>query len=144
MRLNGWQRLWIVSLVLWTLVVEALAYSTWPTSDSIRPDDVYARMPRSTKWVLRDAGEPDPLVPKEGPIIDVDSHRVRFLSGVPDHKMTTTVNAYSAALREALRAKRYRDAKKWFAVWAVPPVALDLAGWAVGWVRSGFSAGQGP
>jgi hypothetical protein len=118
MRLNTWQRLWIVSLVMWTLVIQALAYSAWPTTRSVQPDEIYARMPRSTKWVLRDAGEPDPLVPKEGPIIDVESHRVRFLAGVPNDNVTTAVNAYSAALREALLAKRFRDAQKWFAVWA--------------------------
>jgi len=139
MRLNGWRRPWIVSFVMWTLAVQALAYATWPTTDSILPDEVYARMPRSTKWGLRDAGEPDPLVPKEGPIIDIETHRVRFLGGVSDDKMTTTVNAYSAALREALRAKRFRDAQQWFAVWAVPAVTLYLAGWAVGWVRRGFN-----
>jgi hypothetical protein len=53
---------------------------------------------------------------------------VPFFAGVPDDKMTTTVNAYSAALREALRAKRSRDAQKWFAIWAVPAVALYMAG----------------
>jgi hypothetical protein len=142
MRLNAWQRLWIVSLVVWTLVVEALAYSSWPMTDSVQPDEVYARMPRSTKWVLRDGGEPDPLVPKEGRIIDIETHRVRFLAGVPDDKMTTTVNAYSAALREVLRAKRYRDARTWVAIWAVPAVVLYLAGWAVGRVRRGFTASQ--
>ena len=142
MQLNRWQRLWIVSLVVWTLVVEALAYSAWPTTESVQPDEVYVHMPRSTKWALSDAGEPDTFGPQEGPIIDIESHSVRFLAGVPDDKMTTTMNAYSAALHEALRAKRLRDAQRWFAVWAVPAVALYIVGWAVGWVRRGFTPVQ--
>jgi hypothetical protein len=139
MRLNGSQRLWIVSLVVWTLAVEALAYSAWPTMESVQPEEVHARMPRSTKWVLRDAGEPNPFGPQESPIMDIEGHSVRFLAGVPDDKVTTTMNAYSAALHEALHAKRLRHAQQWFAVWAVPAVALYIAGWAGGWVRRGFT-----
>jgi hypothetical protein len=145
-RLNGWHRLWIVTVAVWTLLVAGLAYSTWPTAESVEPDDVYGRMPRSTKWILRDAGEPlfrpgrDIRPPSDSIIIDIDGHSVAFLAGAPDDSVTTTVNAYSAALHDVVRAKRVRYAQELFTWWAAAAVALYIAGWTVGWVRRGFTS----
>ena len=148
LRLNGWQRLWAVVVVLGGLSLAVLAYATWPTTESVEPDEVYVRMPRSTTWVLRDAGEPlfrptqDVRPTRDSTIVDIEGHSVPFLAGAPEDQVTSTVNAYSAALREALRAKRLQYAQERFAWWAVPAVALYMAGWGVGWVRRGFTAGQ--
>jgi hypothetical protein len=148
MRLNGWHRLWLVAVALWALLIAALAYARWPTAASVEPDDVYARMPRSTKWILRDAGEPlfrptrDIRPPSDSIIIDIDGHSVAFLAGAPDDTVTTTVNAYSAALRETMHANRVRYAQELFAWWAAFAIALYLAGWIVAWVRRGFTSVQ--
>jgi hypothetical protein len=44
MKLNGWQRLWVVAAVLWVLPVALFTYAWWPTAASISKDDVYYRM----------------------------------------------------------------------------------------------------
>jgi hypothetical protein len=147
MRLNGWHRLWLVTVAMWALLIAGLAYSTWPTAASVEPDVVYARMPRSTKWILRDAGEPlfrperDIRPPSDSIIMDIEGHRVAFLAGVPDDSVATTMNAYSAALRDVVHAKRVRYAQELSALWAAPAIALYMAGWTVAWVRRGFRSG---
>src|SRR5688572_9113673 len=67
----------------------------YATTGDVRPKEVYDQMARSTKWVLRDAGEPNfisanPEATKnqEGTIVNIDGHQVRFLAGVPEDKMT--------------------------------------------------------
>jgi hypothetical protein len=145
-RLHGWHRLWIVTVAVWTLVIAALADARWPTAASIEPEDVYGWMPRSTRWIPRDAGEPlfrpgrDIRLPSDTIVMDIEGHRVPFLAGAPDNSVTTTVNAYSAALHEVLRARRVRYAKGLFALWVAPAIALYLAGWIVAWVRRGFTS----
>jgi hypothetical protein len=44
MRLNGWQRLWVLATVLWLLTVILFNYASWPTTASISKGDVYFRM----------------------------------------------------------------------------------------------------
>ena len=45
MRLNGWQRLWIVIAVPWAICVGLLGYVNWPTADQVEMNAVHARMP---------------------------------------------------------------------------------------------------
>src|SRR5260370_20675983 len=44
MKLNGWQRLWVVITVLWLLGVALFVYRDWPTAASIPKGDVYLRL----------------------------------------------------------------------------------------------------
>jgi hypothetical protein len=41
MRLNGWQRLWVVAAVLWLLPVAFFTYELWPITSSVHKGDVY-------------------------------------------------------------------------------------------------------
>ena len=44
MKLNGWQRLWVVVAAVWMLPVLVFSYQLWPTTHDIPKADVYARM----------------------------------------------------------------------------------------------------
>jgi hypothetical protein len=44
MRLNGWQRLWVLAAVLWLLPVILFSFAGWPTTAGISKADVYYRM----------------------------------------------------------------------------------------------------
>ncbi len=44
MKLNGWQRLWVLLAVLWLLPVAFIAYELWPTAAFVSKGDVYARL----------------------------------------------------------------------------------------------------
>jgi hypothetical protein len=42
--MNGWQRLWVVIAVMWTLVVAAFAAALWPTSTSISRGEILLQL----------------------------------------------------------------------------------------------------
>jgi hypothetical protein len=44
MKLNGWQRLWILLAALWLLPVAFFTYELWPTAAFISKGDVYAHL----------------------------------------------------------------------------------------------------
>jgi hypothetical protein len=44
MKMNGWQRLWVVAAVLWLLLVGVFTYELWPTAGSVQKGDVYDKM----------------------------------------------------------------------------------------------------
>ncbi len=44
MKLNGWQRLWVVVAVVWILPVLAMSYELWPPTADVTNAEVYARM----------------------------------------------------------------------------------------------------
>jgi hypothetical protein len=44
MKLNGWQRLWVLLSVLWLLPVAFIAYELWPRAANLSKTDVYMQM----------------------------------------------------------------------------------------------------
>jgi hypothetical protein len=44
MKMNGWQRLWVVVAILWILPVLVFSYELWPTTADILKGDVYMKM----------------------------------------------------------------------------------------------------
>jgi hypothetical protein len=44
MRLNGWQRLWVVLATLWLLPVLVFTYELWPTTADVSKGDIYMEM----------------------------------------------------------------------------------------------------
>src|SRR5579864_8128677 len=44
MRLNGWQRLWVVAAGLWMLAVLVAVWSTWPTTAGLSESEIQARL----------------------------------------------------------------------------------------------------
>ncbi len=53
MKFNGWQRLWFVILILWTICFSIMSYMRWPTVASVSNDEVYRRMHPANLNVLR-------------------------------------------------------------------------------------------
>lgn len=44
MGLNGWQRLWVVVVVMWLLPVIVFSYELWPTTANVFKNEVYAQL----------------------------------------------------------------------------------------------------
>jgi hypothetical protein len=194
MKLNGWQRLWVVVAVAWILPVLILSYELWPTTANISKGDVYTRMkpddghrltdyydvvatqlgwtnmvtPRiaelqqdkgflaaSTKDQKAYLSHIDPDFAKAssldqnaylghitgitGPTVDIDGHTVQFIRDIPQEDMNQTARAYHAALRQILTRKRTALVGEEFALWMLPTISLYALGWAIRWVRRGFS-----
>jgi len=160
-RLNGWQRLWTVVVVIWLLLVLAFGYLLWPTAMSVPKSDVYVSIPPASGRGLIDyydilapkqGGQSEPLVgadvtdwfakyatENQGPTVHIDGHILQFRKGVSENTMSQLSGDYYGALHRILTVKRSKFVGAVFVSWILPVIVLYLLGWAIAWVRSGFA-----
>ena len=162
-RVNGWQRLWVLTIGLWALVVAFFAWGLWPragtvsTAGSVSTGEVIARMDQeelamlSTAALARTFG--GRLLDEDGRVlpdvdiemVDIGGHNVWFASDLSSSDRDHFAGRFSDALtnildskRRALAPRRRAVATQALAWWAIPALAVYALGWAVGWVRRGF------
>jgi hypothetical protein len=130
MWLNGWQRLWVVLLAIWTLPVLVMGYVAWPSEAHLSHRDVYLQMnPGAGQWLVdyseaiagEFGGKPIPVpigadvtqliqprsVPN-GPRVAVSRHDLQFFGGVSEDDMTRTAQENYDALQSLLRIRLSR------------------------------------
>src|SRR5713101_3981719 len=137
-QLNGWQRLWVVIVIVWACVVPMVGYTLWPVSGAVANTAVYGRMnPANVEHLFGEGLPIEDARPLEAepawPILKVDGHVLRFLGRVSESDKSRTARDYQTALRHVLALKRAVFAGEAFAWWAVPSASLYLVGWAVAW-----------
>jgi hypothetical protein len=141
-RLNGWQRLWVLITVLWMIAVVSVSYLLWPVAGSIQNSDVYAQLKPEDSQRLYDRwakyAVPPDFIPDPGKTVDIGGHTVQFAQGLSENDMNKTAAAYYAALQHILLVRRVEFGGEAIAAWSIPVAALYAIGWAVGWVRRGF------
>jgi hypothetical protein len=54
MRLNGWERLWVVIAVLWMFPIALFTYGLWPTTANVSKHEVYMRIKPNVALRLAD------------------------------------------------------------------------------------------
>jgi hypothetical protein len=152
MRLNGWQRLWVVLSVLWALAVTGLVSAGWETRAAVQHR--WAEALRDQRWMLDRAS--------------VRTHRhLQFYDALTDTAVIRLVEETAAkvapereddpqaarefvdgvaALREVMHRElaeigRRNRTRFGFAVGTVLvlPCLLYAAGATVAWIRHGFS-----
>jgi len=158
-RLNGWQRLWIVLSILYLIPVVGLAIVFWPMPETTwHRDEFIAQMPAelrqkvvgayASKWkreeVLKskkasppypDGFIPDPIEFPNGALIDTHA-------AVMQKDMERVAAAYWAVVESNTRNARREMAWQMALVWAIPCFTLYAVGWAAAWVRRGFRSGH--
>jgi hypothetical protein len=68
MKLNGWQRLWVVLVVIWLLPVMVFSYELWPTTADVPKAEVFAQLKpddRDRLAPLAPVGKLTPYTPPE-------------------------------------------------------------------------------
>ncbi len=158
MKLNGWQRLWILVAAIWMLLVLALAWGAWPTPARVSAADVYAKMsPSEGRWLtdynaimgISPAGPPgvrswsdlDNEVTNRKSAY-VDGQKLEFWGGASTEDQRQTVLAFRASLRRILVKERVVLLEEAFGLWVAPLVALYALGLGIGWVSRGFAANR--
>ena len=195
MKLNGWQRLWVVLTALWMLPNAFFAYSNWPTTKQISKLDAYSQLSNEDGERLTDyfdvlitkyGGEAadDPRVTQlrqdkefqaasvkdqkayltatdshfaksstvnqnaylgfvtgiTGPVVDIEGHTVTFVRDLSKSDMDKTADAYHSILKTILRHRRYEVLGRAAVLWIGPAGGLYIFGFAIAWVRRGFTA----
>ena len=164
MNLNGWQRLWVVASAVWVIPVLVVVCVGWPTAIRVLDADVYGRMnpvnftrlaaargyiSMDPQWgipvpVNPDSGAPVALVRFIPAAVEVEGHTLSFVpiyTAQPESKYdpAIVVEDYTASLHRALRVRRVVFAGVAVGAWAGPVAFLYVLGWAVAWIRRGFS-----
>ena len=154
MRLNGWQRLWVVLSLGWTVLVGGIAVKLWPEpppllveyqlpfhADAVTYDEALSR--------VSDKG-PGLIYDYPGPIVDVPNFgKVQFPAGLSKEVMEIAqrtlkranakyIKGVNAASLLEFQAKRMKAAETAALFWLLPPIVLYLFGWSVRWVYRGF------
>lgn len=147
-RLNGWQRLWVVMAILWTLVVGVLSWQSWPKMRSSAPltPAEFARIIKA-KYPSYASVPDDVLVAKmlekyEVVYTGADGVEHVFPPGL-DPKKAAGIVAGKVQPPSALdvTTERTSAVRGALVLWLVPPVALYVLGCSVVWVYRGFAGG---
>lgn len=126
-RLNGWQRLWVVTSILLGIVVACKVASEFPLIDPAIMADI--RSPES-KW-LREMPEGFKLdkYPEQGtPCRSFAIFRFHHTAQVQ------TVDQYKGFVRKQQTIMVLQVV----AVWLISIFAVYILGWAIGWIIKGF------
>jgi hypothetical protein len=147
-RFNGWQRLWVVVLVLWAITVLLFGFLLWPTAMDVSHGDVFAQMQpdhvqkfASAQGVRGEGEDITDLFNKAGQsrtTVEVGGHTLTFRADVSSEDMNRVGGEYYAALRRVLSIRRSTFVGEAITAWIIPPAALYALGWAVAWIRRGF------
>jgi hypothetical protein len=148
MKLNGWQRLWVVVAVLWMLPVLVYVFALWPRAGAITKAQVYDRMTQEDGRRLDDYW---PVIAAEyggtssesrlhvvEPSVNVDGYSLEFSEGTTPEDMKRTTEGFHDGLRQALLRTRLSFTGLALTVWVVPVMMLYALGWGIAWVRRGF------
>jgi hypothetical protein len=162
-RLNGWQRLWIVLCALYAVPVATVLYLFWPTPEQIHHREGFvSRMPAHFQKLVITVypgeyakGEAWKLLGEKGKKVTVEALDIlnAGLILLPNGAIlavraqtnrtsqTDIARAYWAVVRAEARAERWTMAW-WLALeWLVPCLTVYAVGWATAWVRRGFKNG---
>ena len=158
-RLNGWQRLWVILSVLYLLLVVGVTIAFWPTPETTyHRDEFIARMPAElrarvegayeSRWEWKEAGgkgivwvyaPPDPHATSPPPgFVSFPNGAVLDIRVAKEHDARAAA-AYWDVVESATRADRWTRAWQVTLAWLIPILTLYAFGWAVAWVRRGFA-----
>ena len=159
-RLNGWQRLWIVLSGFYLIVAVAFTIAFWPTPETTRHrDEFLTRMPADLRGKVDAAysstfeweaamkratppGTPPGFIPDPQPVKLPNGAilQIRVAKKGDTEPDFRVAEAYWAVVQSATRAARWETAWVMALVWLIPCLTLYALGWAVAWVRRGFSS----
>ena len=155
MRLNGWQRLWVVLAALWGIGVIAFAWKEWPQESRIRPFEVTTDEPEpdnkfeilwggadvpsrevaaSIRQHSRTSSDPNTRVGLPYIETEYESQIVYFPAGTLDSTVERELRRYD----EGVSLERRSHVRTAATLWAAPLIFLYACGVAVAWIVRGF------
>ena len=149
MKLNGWQRLWIVACVIYFVVLVLYVANIFSQSSEIphRASFYEALPPESRASLVRVEMEENPKIRELLQVVcEADPKTTRanngeqlcFKGDVTDAKRSATIQQYNQVIqREALSVLLKTGGAALFG-WVILCAVTYVFGWAVGWARRGF------
>jgi hypothetical protein len=145
MRLNGWQRLWIVCSAIYFIVVACVTYLSFPGREVPHSDEFYRQLASASVAKLAVDAEHSWLANPNDVGASVrlpNGHVLPFRKGVTEEEQIAVANEYYHYVNEEVAARRRRELGYAIVVWVVPCLAVLLLGYAIAWVRRGFRSNR--
>ena len=149
MKLGGWQRLWVVSAVVYLVVVAGVAWSTWPAPASVtHAYTFYSRLPPEARTKIlnskvkienEQAFIQDARTAKDAELVEMpNGHILVFRKDLPGAAAEASAQAYWAAVEHVAYEKRFAHIAQAIAWWAIPLALIYSLGLAARWTYRGF------
>lgn len=143
LKLNGWQRLWVVLTIVYLLTVAWISSFTFPKASNYLSTRVYDSLDAVGHYLEKE----QPGFRYEGGW----ATRTKYYADLPEEQIVPKLHEkyqgrvdfspietrYRQAI-EGLAKEKLRFVGVAFLVWLTPVVAFYLLGWAAGWVLRGF------
>lgn len=157
-RLNGWQRLWLVLMILYGLVVAVVTVAFFPKEsdilnswawDAMRVaiDDIKrTKKYDGTMWDFRDAFFKNKTDEEIVHSLTDGARNINLADSktadLADYKsnILTLENKYQKQIKDLPR-EQLKATGMAFLVWMIPALAIYVLGYAVGWIYRGFKEG---
>ena len=150
MRLNGWQRLWVVASVLSLATTVAIVVSGLRDVDQIEEVAFHTQRLAKEITVVEIAGIGTVNFPNDLTKEEISSHVKRGMSTSPPSVVAIAeelldlrakrASALASAGNRLAHSENQRALAFGIGGWLAFVIALYLFGWAIGWVLRGFRA----
>jgi uncharacterized membrane protein YdfJ with MMPL/SSD domain len=149
-RLGGWQRLWVVLVLIYAVVVMVVAFMTAPSQKQIFSNWTEAILKSTGKdySVIQFRASKDFQNKTDEQIAQEMTKRAKEIDlSKPDkqdlgeyQKQIATLGTVYGQQIEGLPIEQAKHAGWSFLVWLIPSLCMLFLGYAVSWVMSGFKA----
>ena len=143
LKLNGWQRLWVLASSIYFVIISAYVFVEFPQPERITHDRAYVKRLSAQSQTLMVPEDKEGWQNAEDWGTDVEmpnGTRLSFKKGVSEKDMSVAAKEYWALITATANERRWSlvgSAALW---WLVPSIALYIFGWAIGWVYRGFQS----
>lgn len=136
-KLNGWQRLWIVFSLIYLAIIILFTWTTWPTKKQIENLWVYSTIdaikePNDYSYQIRESYKD--ISDRE--LIKKINAKYGEIPGFKE-KLNEIDIKYQKKI-QSLGNERLKNVRIAFMAWSIPLVILYLLGLAIGWIYKGF------
>lgn len=148
-KLNGWQRIWIVMTIIYSIIVLLISYNHLPNKQIANIDYHYfvSSLPENLRNNLN---SPDKdyeqglgykfnfdLIGSEI-VIMKNGDKLYFKSGTKKEIIDNISNEYNIRIESLMQRQNVEYYSYTLMFLIFPPIVIYLLGWSVGWVIRGF------
>jgi hypothetical protein len=136
-KLNGWQRLWVVLSIIYFVIVVGFSFASWPTESNIENSWVYSLIdktkdPNDYAYQIRDAYQD---------ISDKELIRrinAKYSSNQNYKEILNTINLKYQSELQSLWKEQFKTIAIALMAWLLPIAIVYLLGLSFGWIYKGF------
>jgi hypothetical protein len=127
MRLNGWQRLWVLTSVLLVIAMSVVLVAVWPSDNTSIIADIHS--PTCKLWLNLPKG----FFPDKAPEGNDQCYALQEFLFSEKHNVKSEAEYDMYVVR-----LRIKTVVVLLGVWLTTSLSIYLCGWSVGWVIKGF------